>query len=451
MRIDQKPVRTKATSARKIKAYEVYIMQLQTLRLGDAGPLVGFLQLVLKRLGFYSGKINYKFDGETERAVAAFQSALGLSSDGTVGQKTRAALEPYFTGNYRYTVREGDTLFSIASKSGSNLKMLLAANDLADPDNLFVGQRIIVPFSEFVVPATLRFSSDVMNILLGSLCARYPFLSLFSIGRSALGKDIAALRLGRGEKVVSYNASHHANEWITSLLLVKFVEMFCHALVTESRLGDYDPREVFDSASIYIVPMVDPDGVDLVTGQIAAGSELYKNAEKLNIFGFPFPDGWKANIEGTDLNLNYPAGWEQARRIKFAQGFTSPAPRDFVGEYPLSAPESRAMAQFTKNLSPRLILAYHSQGEIIYWKFADYDPPRGFEIAQRFSAVSGYSVETTPENSGYAGYKDWFIQENNLPGYTIEVGRGASPLPLEQFPKILSDNLGILMLAPLLA
>ena len=426
-------------------------MELQTLYLGSTGPLVGFLQFVLKRLGFYSGEVNYVFDEATERAVAALQSTLGLSDDGVVGPRSWAAFEPYFTGNYYYTVRAGDTLSSIASKSNTNLKMLLAANDLADPDNLLVGQKILIPFSEFVVPTTLRFSSDVMNILLGSLAARYPFLSFSSIGKSVLGKDLVSLRLGRGEKVVSYNASHHANEWITSLLLVKFVEMFCHALVTERRLGDYDPREVFDSASIYTVPMVDPDGVDLVTGQIPAGSTLYENAEKLNTFGLPFPEGWKANIAGTDLNLNYPAGWEEARRIKYAQGFTSPAPRDFVGDYPLSAPESRAMAQFTKNLSPRLILAYHSQGEIIYWKFADYDPPRGFEIAQRFSAVSGYSVETTPENSGYAGYKDWFIQENNLPGYTIEVGRGASPLPLEQFPKIFSDNLGILMLAPLLA
>lgn len=426
-------------------------MELQTLYLGSTGPLVGFLQFVLKRLGFYSGEVNYVFDETTERAVAALQSALGLSDDGVVGPRSWAAFEPYFTGNYYYTVRAGDTLSSIASKSNTNLKMLLAANDLSDPDNLFVGQKILIPFSEFVVPTTLRFSSDVMNILLGSLAARYPFLSFSSIGKSVLGKDLVSLRLGRGEKVVSYNASHHANEWITSLLLVKFVEMFCHALVTERRLGDYDPREVFDSASIYIVPMVDPDGVDLVTGQIPAGSTLYENAEKLNTFGLPFPEGWKANIAGTDLNLNYPAGWEEARRIKYAQGFTSPAPRDFVGDYPLSAPESRAMAQFTKNISPRLILAYHSQGEIIYWKFADYDPPCSFEIAQRFSAVSGYSVETTPENSGYAGYKDWFIQENNLPGYTIEVGRGASPLPLEQFPKIFSDNLGILMLAPLLA
>lgn len=426
-------------------------MPNQTLRLGSTGPLVGFLQLVLGRLGFYSGEISYIFDEETERSVAQLQSALGLSADGVVGEKSWAAFEPYFTGNYYYTVKSGDTLSSIASKSNTNLKMLLAANDLSNPDSLFVGQKILVPFSEFVVPTTLRFSSEVMNILLSSLSERYPFLSFSSVGKSVLGKDLVSLRLGRGEKTVAYNASHHANEWITSLLLVKFVEMFCHALVTRRRLGDFDPKEVFDTASVYIVPMVDPDGVDLVTGQIPKGSEIYENAEKLNTFGLPFPDGWKANIAGTDLNLNYPAGWEEARRIKFSQGFTSPAPRDFVGDYPLSAPESRAMAQFTKNLSPRLILAYHSQGEIIYWKYLDYDPPRSFEIAQRFSAVSGYSLETTPENSGYAGYKDWFIAENNLPGYTVEVGRGASPLPLEQFPKIFSDNLGILMLGALLA
>ena len=109
------------------------------------------------------------------------------------------------------------------------------------------------------------------------------------------------------------------------------------------------------------------------------------------------------------------------------------------------------MAQFTKDVSPRLILAYHSQGEIIYWKYLDREPERSYEIAQQFSAVSGYSVETTPEASGYAGYKDWFIDSFDLPGYTIEVGRGVSPLPLEQFPKIFSDNLGILMLGALLA
>ena len=144
-------------------------------------------------------------------------------------------------------------------------------------------------------------------------------------------------------------------------------------------------------------------------------------------------------------NLQFPAEWQMARRIKFAQGFTTFAPRDFVGEGPLTEPESLAVYNFTLQNDFALILAYHSQGEVIYWKFLDYEPPRSREIALYFGEVSGYQVEETPIASGYAGYKDWFIQSYNRPGYTIEVGSGENPLPLEQFEQIYRDNIGILL------
>ena len=84
---------------------------------------------------------------------------------------------------------------------------------------------------------------------------------------------------------------------------------------------------------------------------------------------------------------------------------------------------------------------------VIYYKFLDYNPPRADEIGQALSRVSGYTLETTPYASGFAGYKDWFIQTYNRPGYTIEAGQGENPLPLSQFPAIYRDNLGILMLS----
>ena len=72
------------------------------------------------------------------------------------------------------------------------------------------------------------------------------------------------------------------------------------------------------------------------------------------------------------------------------------------------------------------------------------------EFGTQFANVSGYSLESTPYNSSFAGYKDWFIQNYNRPGYTIEVGLGTSPLPLSQFDKIYSDNLGILVLGSII-
>ena len=49
-----------------------------------------------------------------------------------------------------------------------------------------------------------------------------------------------------------------------------------------------------------------------------------------------------------------------------------------------------------------------------------------------------------PYNSSFAGYKDWFIQEFNKPGYTIEAGIGENPIQMEQFEEIWKDNFGIL-------
>ena len=151
-----------------------------------------------------------------------------------------------------------------------------------------------------------------------------------------------------------------------------------------------------------------------------------------------------------DLNLQFPAGWENAREIKYSQGFTSPAPRDFVGFGPLTEPESLAIYNFTLNHNFRLVLSYHTQGEVIFWKFQDYTPRESAYIGQIFSQASGYSLEDTPYNSSFAGFKDWFIQDYRKPGFTIEAGLGENPLPISQFNEIYSDNLGILVLGAVL-
>jgi len=195
-----------------------------------------------------------------------------------------------------------------------------------------------------------------------------------------------------------------------------------------------------------------PTGVDLVTGTISRDSTSFNQAQQIanNFPNIPFVEGWKANIRGVDLNLQFPAGWQNARNIKYAQGFNQPAPRDFVGYGPLTEPEALAIYNFTLQHNFRLILAYHSQGEVIFWQFQNYNPPEALFIGNQLASASGYLLEPTPYNSSFAGYKDWFIQNYNRPGYTIEVGLGVNPLPLTQFDRIYADNLGILVLAAVL-
>jgi g-D-glutamyl-meso-diaminopimelate peptidase len=196
---------------------------------------------------------------------------------------------------------------------------------------------------------------------------------------------------------------------------------------------------------------VNPDGVDLVVGAIEPQSDFYKKAEELAKFypQIPFPSGWKANLLGVDLNLQYPALWRLAREIKFMQGYTRPGPRDFVGRAPLTQMEARALAGYTEYIDPALVLAYHSQGKVIYWQFADFVVPGARELGEEFARLSGYTLDDTPYESSFAGYKDWFIQNFRKPGYTIEVGEGENPLPLSQFDEIYRDNIGIMSTAAL--
>ena len=185
---------------------------------------------------------------------------------------------------------------------------------------------------------------------------------------------------------------------------------------------------------------------------ILFGSAVYKQAQNIaaNFPNLRFPEDWKANINGVDLNLQFPAGWEQARQIKFEQGFTRPAPRDFVGFGPLTEPEALALYNFTLQNNFRLILAYHTQGKEIYWQFQGFEAENAEEIGTVLATVSGYRLANVPFESGFAGYKDWFLQHYQRPGYTIETGIGQNPLPISQFDEIYRDNLGILVLGAVL-
>ena len=300
-----------------------------------------------------------------------------------------------------------------------------------------------------IVNTNVPMTSAVCSSTIDQLLETYPFLRSETITTTAFGRPVRSLVIGNGERKVLYSASHHANEWITTPVLLRFVEELAQAMESNGRVYGVPASTIARYTTIYTVPMVDPDGVDLVTGAIAPGTLEYEQAVHLgeNYPRIPFPEGWKANLLGVDLNLQYPAMWLQAREIKFSQGFTRPGPRDYVGRSPLSQRESIALADYTRAIDPDLVLAYHTQGKVIYWQFRDYFVPGARELAEEFARLSGYTLEETPYESSFAGYKDWFIQSFRRPGFTIEAGSGSNPLPIAQFEEIYRNNLGILVTA----
>ena len=300
-----------------------------------------------------------------------------------------------------------------------------------------------------IVRTDIPITSEANEAYVRALVRTYPFLRTEVLTNTAFQRPVSTLVAGNGPRKVIFSASHHANEWITSLVLLNVAEELAQAIQDGREIYGRNARELAGAVTIYMVPMVDPDGVDLVTGAIGPGDISYDMAKRLaqNYPTIPFPDGWKANLLGVDLNLQYPAGWLQAREIKFSQGFVRPGPRDYVGRAPLNQLESRALAGYTEFIDPALVVALHSQGKEIYWQFKDIFVPGAEELGQKMAAASGYVLAETPLNSSFAGYKDWFIQEFRRPGYTIEVGEGVNPLPISQFNEIYRDVLPILVIA----
>lgn len=294
-------------------------------------------------------------------------------------------------------------------------------------------------------------TSQSCERMIKELVEAYPFCRTELLSATAFQRPIRTLVIGNGPRKVIYSASHHANEWITSLVLLKYAEDLAQAIVSGGRIFNVPAQQIAEAVTIYMVPMVNPDGVDLVTGAIGPGNIQYELASRIaeDYPSIPFPDGWKANLLGTDLNLNYPAGWLMAREIKFSQGFIRPAPRDYVGRSPLNQLETQSLAGYTEAVDPDLVLAYHAQGKEIYWQFMNYQVPGAQELGQLMAQESGYRLAEVPYASSFAGYKDWFIQEFRKPGYTIEVGSGTNPLPLSQFDEIYRDNVPIMTIAAL--
>lgn len=257
--------------------------------------------------------------------------------------------------------------------------------------------------------------------------SRYgSILTIKTIGESYFGKNILAIRLGKGDKHVVMVGAHHGREWVTSSLMMNMLEFYAEAYQENKPLGPFSPA-VFDEVSLWFVPMLNPDGVDIQQGNHTNYPPIMRRHLFILNGGSNNFSRWKANGQGIDLNRQYPSGWEELPKEP-----QIPSYQFYRGEKPFQAKEVKALANFTKGINPLIAVAYHSSGREIYWKYKNKYEERDKKLAWKLSMLTGYELGTPPPAAVGGGYTDWFITAFERPGFTIEI----CPLVKETSPSL---------------
>lgn len=267
---------------------------------------------------------------------------------------------------------------------------------------------------------------------------------VYSVGKSVEGRELLCVKFGRGNKKIFLNGAHHALEWITSSLLVGFSFDFLDAAECGGCICGYDAEKIYKKVSFYIMPMVNPDGVNLVLNGLDRKNEHY-NSVKSMLGSENISKVWQANINGVDLNHNYDAKFYVGKELEEENGIFGAGPTRFSGLYPFSEPETRAVRDLFEKEMFNLSLAFHSQGEVIYWDYDDKS--KYFDMANKLSKASGYELDEAGGISSVSGFKDWVIEKYGLPAFTVEVGKGKNPISFSQYCKIKEDNTRLILKA----
>ncbi|MDI4646775.1 M14 family metallopeptidase [Cohnella hashimotonis] len=340
-----------------------------------------------------------------------------------------------------YVMQPGDSLAAIAEWLGCTDSRLRALNpQLPSGAEPAAGMRLALPVqaaSRIVLPS-YAYGPDHVAVDLKRLVSAFPFIKTTTIGTSVMGKPIFAAGIGDGPFRWHLNAAMHANEWITSLIAMRFLEDYGRACRRKLQIGGFDAADLYRRTTLWVVPMVNPDGVELVQEGLRPNHPLAARIGRWNRGSASFRN-WKANARGVDLNDQFPAGWEEER---LRRGVHGPAPRDYSGDAPLSEPEAAALAKFTEDQCFDAVIALHTQGEEIYWNYGGLEPPESKEWAHRLGLASGYRPLALTGSD--AGYKDWFIARYRRPGFTVEAGCGRNPLPVSAFEDMYDDCLRLL-------
>jgi carboxypeptidase T len=222
--------------------------------------------------------------------------------------------------------------------------------------------------------------------------ANPAIVSRFSLGTSFQNRAIWALKVSdnvgadENEPEVLFTANQHAREHLT----VEMALYILNQLVNGYNAGDTRIRNIVNSREIWIVPMVNPDGVeyDVATG---AYRMWRKNRQ---------PNSGSSAV-GTDLNRNWAFQWGCCGGS--SGSFSS---ETYRGAAPFSAPETQRVRDFVNSRvvggaqQIKAAIDWHTYSELILW-------PYGYTTANTTPTL------TQAERDAHAALGQQMAQTNN--------------------------------------
>jgi carboxypeptidase T len=243
--------------------------------------------------------------------------------------------------------------------------------------------------------------------------------TVVELGESLENRKILALKISdnaaasEGEPAVLFAGCHHAREWIS----VEVPFLFGRYLL-ENYETDTAVRALVDASEIWIVPIVNPDGLEY-------SIHVYRYWRKNR----------RANADGTfgvDINRNYGYAWGADN--EGSSGY--PGSDIFRGTAPFSEPETAAVRSLFQGraIDFRALISYHSYGQnILYpWGYTTDPAPDDASLAAIAGAMAGLAaaVRGTVYTSGQASRAlyltngdtvDWTYSVGGAPSFTIEL------------------------------
>lgn len=276
-----------------------------------------------------------------------------------------------------------------------------------------------------------------MQSILKKLLNENPLLKSETLTRSILGRKIPLFTLGEGKRAVLYVAAHHGTEGIGAAVLLAFISDYLRHYEKGSTVFEYPMPYLFRERKIYLVPMLNPDGVEYAVNGVESENPLRERLLAMNKGSEDF-SLWQANARGVDLNHNYDAGFGEYKQKEIEAGVINGAPTGYSGEFPESEPETAALCRFLRARREEIVgvLTLHTGGDEILCSCADTLTAKTMAAGRVLSRFTGYRLARPEGLAALGSLTDWCISVLARPAYTLKCGKSEAPLSTEESPKI---------------